>query len=283
LSRWLSRPLSRLAAATEAVAAGNFKETVERSGVVELDRVVDQFNRMVHHLRESFRSLAAERDTAQRFAADAAHELKTPVATLRAYHEVLTERPGRLGQVSPAVGRQIERMEQVITGLLQIANLGEGSGIAQEPADLGTAVHGLTPVYEALAAESGLQLTITCPAEPVPCRIDRRLLELALNNLMDNACKYTEPGGEVVISLHVDGDDALITVQDSGPGIPPDELPYIFDRFHRGVATQCIPGTGLGLAIAREAVLRLGGQLTAESEPGRGSRFLIRLPLERGP
>ena len=98
----------------------------------------------------------------------------------------------------------------------------------------------------------------------------RRLLELALNNLMDTACKYTEPGTQVALSLHVDGDAALITVQDSGPGIAAEELACILDRFHRGVATQTIPGTGLGLAIAQESVKRMGGQLTAESELGAG-------------
>lgn len=279
LSHWLARPLSRLVAATEAVAGGNFLETVERSGIVELDRLGDQFNRMVLHLRESFRSLTAERDTAKRFAADAAHELKTPVATLRAYHDVLTERPDRLQQVAPAVGRQIERMEQVITGLLQIANLAEGSDTALDPIDLCAVMRRLEPRYQALADESGHRLTIACPKNPVQVPANQRLLELALDNLVDNACKYTEPGGEVAITLQVGGNEAVFMVRDSGRGIAPEELPYIFDRFHRGVDTQSIPGTGLGLAIALEAVKRLGGTLVAESKAGHGSRFSIRLPL----
>jgi len=279
LSRWLARPLSRLVAATEAVAGGNFLETVDRSGIIELDRLGEQFNRMVLYLRESFRSLAAERDTAKRFAADAAHELKTPVTTLRAYHELLTESPGRLERVLPAFGRQIERMEKVIAGLLQIANLSEGAGITLQPADLRAAIRRLEPVYLALAEESGHCLTTACPDGPVNVLLDRRLLELALNNLVDNACKYTPPGGQVALTLQVDGGNAVITVRDTGKGIPPEELPYVFERFHRGVDTQSIPGTGLGLAIAREAVLRMGGSITADSEVGLGTRFFIRLPL----
>ena len=108
---------------------------------------------------------------------------------------------------------------------------------------------------------------------------NQHLLELALDNLMDNACKYTEPGGEVALILQVDGNGAVFMVQDSGRGITTEELPYIFNRFHRGVDTQSISGSGLGLAIAQEAVKRMGGTLVAESEAGHGSRFSIRLPL----
>lgn len=279
LSKWIARPLSRLAAATEVVAGGNFLETVGRSGIIELDRLGEHFNRMVLHLRESFRSLATERDTAKRFAADAAHELKTPVATLRAYHDVLTDRPERLQQVAPAVARQIERMEQVINGLLQLANLVEDKETALKPTDLCLVIRQLEPGYQALVGGSGCCLTTTCTQETVQVLTNQYLLELVLNNLMDNACKYTEPGGTVALTLQVDDNVAVLQVQDSGRGITPGELPYIFDRFHRGQDTQSIPGSGLGLAIAQEAVKRLGGTLVAESEVEHGSRFSLRLPL----
>ncbi|MCL6480042.1 MAG: sensor histidine kinase [Peptococcaceae bacterium] len=83
----------------------------------------------------------------------------------------------------------------------------------------------------------------------------------------------------MALTLQVDGSNAVITVRDTGKGIPPEELSYIFERFHRGVDTQSIPGTGLGLAIAREAVLRMGGSITVDSGAGLGTRFFIRLPL----
>jgi signal transduction histidine kinase len=279
LSRWLSRPLSSLVSATEAVAGGNFQETVARSSISELDRLGEQFNQMVLRLKEAFNSLAMERDTARRFAADAAHELKTPVATMRAYQDMLAEHPERLQQVALAIGRQIERMQQVITGLLQINQLSEDSGISQQPLDLNAAVRQLEPVYQALADEGSHSLTISCPQNPIQVLANQHLLELVLNNLMDNACKYTGPDGQVALTLRVDGNEALLTVQDSGRGIAPEELPYIFDRFHRGVDTQSIPGTGLGLAIVQEAVRRMGGVIAAESEMGQGSIFVIRLPL----
>jgi signal transduction histidine kinase len=279
LSKWIARPLSHLAAATEVVAGGNFLETVDRSGIIELDRLGEHFNRMVLHLRESFRTLATERDSAKRFAADAAHELKTPVATLRAYHDVLTDRPERLQQVGPAVGRQIERMEKVINGLLQLANLVEDNEAILEPTDLCSVIRQLESGYQNLAGESGCCLTATFPRETVQVLTNQYLLELALNNLMENACKYTEPGGKVALTLQVDDNEAIFKVQDTGKGITPEELPFIFDRFHRGVDTQSIPGSGLGLAIAQEAVKRIGGTLVVESKVEHGSQFSISLPI----
>lgn len=280
LSRWLGQPLSRLAAATESVAAGDFQEMVGHSGIIELDRVVEQFNRMVLYLRESFISLATERDTAQRFAADAAHELKTPVATLRAYQDVISENPERLNQALPAIGRQIERMEQVISGLLKIATLDNGSDFTLKITGLCSFIHHLEPIYEALAAEDGHALSIAYPEAPIHVILNIRLLELALDNIMDNACKYSPPGGKMSLTLQIDGKEALITVEDAGKGIAEEELPYIFDRFRRGVDTQSVPGTGLGLAIARESLKRMSGTISVESKVNIGTRFIIRLPLQ---
>ncbi|MDB4897060.1 MAG: Signal transduction histidine kinase [Firmicutes bacterium] len=234
---------------------------------------------VVLQLRESFEKLAADRDTAQRFASDAAHELRTPVTTLRAYYEVLAEHPERLNRVSPAITRQIERMEQIIAGLLQMANLGEGGGIVLQPDDLRALLQRMESAYRAQAEASGHHLTTAWPDGPLPVLLDQRLLELAVNNLMANACKYTAPGGQLGLTLACDGSDAVITVADSGKGIPPAELAHSFDRFHRSVDSQSISGSGLGLAIAREAVQRMGGTISAESTVGTGSRFLIRLPL----
>lgn len=279
-SRWLGKPLSRLAAATKLVAGGNFQETVSPSGIIELDQVVEQFNKMVLQLRESFVSLAAERDTAQRFAADAAHELKTPVATLRAYQDVISEHPERLNQSLPAIGRQIERMEQIISGLLQIATLDQGNDFALQTLDLGRFIGQLKPNYEALAAENDHVLTLTLPDIPVDTTLNPRLLELALDNLMANAFKYTPHGGKVSLTLLTNNQEILIILKDSGKGIPEQELPFIFDRFRRGIDTQAIPGSGLGLAIVHEALKRINGTISVESQVDIGTQFIIRLPFQ---
>lgn len=279
LSRWLARSLGRLADATAAVAAGNFQQNVKATGVNELDRLAEQFNQMVQNLRETFRSLQSERDLARRFAGDAAHELRTPVAALRAYADVLEERPERLGAVIPGLGRQVGRMEGVIQGLLELSRLSEGTGALLEPGDLGEAVQQTHGALDAMAEDYGHSLRLAVPTEPVPVRLDRRLLELVLHNLVENACKFTPEGGEVGVTVELNPDQtARLAVSDNGPGIPQDELPYIFERFHRGVGTQTIPGTGLGLAIVKEAVARLGGKVDVQSAPGEGSRFAVHFP-----
>lgn len=280
LSRWLARSLGRLADATAAVASGNFQQNVEPTGVNELDRLAEQFNQMVQNLRETFRSLQSERDLARRFAGDAAHELRTPVAALRAYADVLEDRPERLDAVMPGLGRQVGRMEGVIQGLLELSRLSEGTGTVLEPGDLGEIVRQSHGALDAMAEDYDHTLRLTVPAEPVPVRLDRRLLEAVLQNLVENACKFTPEGGEVAIAVELGADgSALLTVSDNGPGIPQDELPFIFERFHRGVGTQSIPGTGLGLAIVKEAVARLGASVEVQSGMGEGSRFTVRLPL----
>jgi two-component system sensor histidine kinase MprB len=283
LSRWLARPIARLTAATGAVAEGDFLQTVKPTGTPELDGLVQQFNRMVQRLDESFRSLSAERDVARRFASDAAHELKTPLTALKAYQETVTDRPERAGQVLPRMGRSIERIEGIITGLLQLARLGEGTGIELTEDDAAEVLAELEPTYRAMAGEAGLTLTTTGLDRPLPVRFDAHLLEIAVTNLVTNACKFTPPGGQIRIDAGDAGDQIVINVTDTGRGIAADDLTHIFERFHRGTDTQTIPGSGLGLSIVAEAVGRMGGRVTVESEVGKGSRFTVWLPRAASP
>ncbi|HYG59790.1 MAG TPA: HAMP domain-containing sensor histidine kinase [Symbiobacteriaceae bacterium] len=279
LSRWLARPIAGLTEATAAVAEGDFMTTVPPTGTPELDGLVQQFNRMAVRLSESFRSLAAERDTARRFASDAAHELKTPLTALKAYHETAVDRPERVAHALPGMGRQIARLERVIAGLLQLARLSEGTGFALEDSDLGDLLQEMKPSLGAMAADYQQHLRVTEPSAPVPVRVDARLLEMALVNLVENACKFTPPGGEVRVDLARTEHEAVLTVADTGPGIAPEELPHIFSRFYRGVQTQAIPGSGLGLSIVHEAATRMGGRVTVETELGQGSTFRLHLPI----
>lgn len=278
-SRWLARPVARLSAATAAVAGGDFLQQVAPTGTLELDRLAEQFNRMVARLDESFRYLAAERDLARRFAADAAHELKTPLTALRAYYELADSSPDRTGQVMQPMGRQIDRLERIMAGLLQLARLSDGTGIELTTGDAGEAVSSLLPGFRAMAEEYGHSLIAQQADRPLPARLDPHLLEVALTNLVENACKFTPAGGEIRLSLTATEADVQIAVADNGPGISPEELPHLFERFHRGINTQEIPGSGLGLSIVEEAARRLGGTLSVESEAGAGACFTLRLPL----
>jgi len=278
-SRWLARPVAHLTQATAAVAEGDFLQTVRPTGTPELDGLVQQFNRMVGRLDQSFRTLSAERDVARRFASDAAHELKTPLTALKAYHETATDRPERAPQVMAGMGRSIDRIEGIITGLLQLARLSEGTGLELARRDVAEAVSELEPGFRMLVRESGHVLETAGLEQPLPVRLDPRLLEIALTNLVTNACKFTPPGGQIRIALSRQGAEAVIAVSDTGRGIAPEEMGHIFERFHRGTETQAIPGSGLGLSIVQEAVGRMGGRVTVASEVGRGSTFAVHLPV----
>lgn len=280
-SRRLSRPIGQLTAATARVAGGDLAQTVPPTGMMELDGLVEQFNRMSGALSESFRSLALERDTARRFAGDAAHELKTPLTALRGYNELALTRPERREQALAAAGRQIERLERIVGGLVRMARISEG-GAAVVRADLAELVREWLPALHGQLEEAGLALTISLPDEPVAAGADPDLLAIALGNLVENACKFTRPGGAVTLSLVRADGEVQVSVADTGRGIPADELPHIFARFHRGLDTQAIPGSGLGLAVAAEAVARMGGRISVTSEPGQGSCFTIHLPVEDG-
>lgn len=281
-SRLLSRPMGRLAEATAAVTGGDFVQTVDATGIEEIDRLVEQFNRMVLRLRESFRVLSGERDAARRFAADAAHELKTPLMALRNYHELGEGRPDRQEQLYESTGRQIVRLERVIDGLVRLARLSEGSGFVLRAGDLAEAVGELAAAGRAMAEQYGHAWSIRLPEEPVPVQYDPELLELAVMNLVENACKFTPAGGRVEVDLSVSDGWATLAVSDTGPGLDEEQRARLFERFFRGVQTQQIPGSGLGLSIVHEAVSRLGGRVEVESQPGQGSRFLVLLPLSGG-
>ncbi|HWI60864.1 MAG TPA: HAMP domain-containing sensor histidine kinase [Symbiobacteriaceae bacterium] len=279
-SRWLARPITNLTAATAAVAEGDFLQTVAPTGTPELDALVQQFNRMVQRLDESFRSLSAERDVARRFASDAAHELKTPLTALKTYYETAADRPERIPQALKGMGRSIERIDGIITGLLQLSRLGAGTGLELTTADAAEALRDLEPTYRMMARDAGHTWESAGLNQPLPVRLDPRLFEIALTNLVANACKFTPAGGQVRLDAWRSGREAVIAVSDNGPGITPEEQAHIFERFFRGTSTQTIPGSGLGLSIVAEAVARMGGRVTVDSKVGAGSRFAIYLPLE---
>jgi len=280
LSRWLSRPIAALAQSTAAVAAGDFSHIVDQVAVSELDDLVIQFNRMLRNVQESLGALRAERDLARRFTADAAHELKTPLATMRAYAELLSERPDKLQKVLPSVERQVERMDHTVSGLLEIANISEGTSLRLETHDLGQAVRRLEPTLQDMADEYGQRLVMDIPQWPIRVRLDDTLLMRCMENLVENACKYAVADTLVTVRVRRDETAAVLTVIDQGRGIAEADLPFVFERFHRGIDTQEIRGSGLGLAIVKEAVQRLGGTIDVESKVGVGSTFRIRLPLQ---
>jgi two-component system phosphate regulon sensor histidine kinase PhoR len=237
-----------------------------------------------HDITERKRIEEVRRD----FVANVSHELRTPLAAIRGAAETLLggalENPDFARRFTEVIDRHSRRLEQLVMDLLSLARL-ESEEEKSDAADLSVrklAESSLAAVSE-LAAERGVTLSSELPEQDWVVRGDRNRMEQALVNLLDNAVKYTEAGGSVVLRVYHDNGTVNLAVADSGIGIPPEALSRIFERFYRvdKGRSRDVGGTGLGLAIVKHAVQTQGGRVDVESFPGRGSTFTIRLPLHR--
>jgi signal transduction histidine kinase len=251
---------------------------VPRSGD-EMARLAVTVNGMLARLEKSFASL-------HRFTADASHELKTPLMVLRAGVERALVHPGTPGEILQSLDEtlaQINQMTEMVESLLTLARADEGRApLAVEESDLRDLLSDVTETAGMLGESTGISVSSEMPGQPVRLAVDRHRIQEMLLNLVTNAIKYTPAGGKVALSLEDQDGVVSFTVQDSGIGIAPGDLPHIFDRFWRADPARSRsgqhPGTGLGLAITKWIAEAHGGSITVQSRPGRGTRFTVSLP-----
>jgi two-component system phosphate regulon sensor histidine kinase PhoR len=218
------------------------------------------------------------------FVSNLSHELRTPLASLKTLAETLHD--GAL-EDPPAARRFLGRMQTEVDAMVQIVNeLLELSRI--ESGQVPLKMRALSPaalvhsVFERMflqAERARLGMRVECPPDLPDVKADPPRLEQALMNLVHNAVKFTPPGGEIVLSAAQEGEAVVFAVQDTGVGIPVDDLPRIFERFYKADRARSGGGTGLGLSIARHLVEAHSGRLWAESEEGRGSKFYFSIPV----
>ena len=284
VARRLTVPINRLRRVALQVARGNLDERAQLSGVLEIDELAAQFNVMADRLAASLRILEADRDRLREFVADVSHELRTPIAALRTFSDLQHD-----GKVDPATRdeflsrsrEQISRLEWLSTNLLDLSRIDAGIyPLDMGWGDLRDPVRSVVEAHAEAAEERGITLSSEVPAKPVDAHFDRERIVQLVTNLAGNALKFTARGGEVSIRLADTPQSAVIEVRDTGPGIPPDELPRIFERFYRGTNTgeARASGSGLGLAIVRSIVEMHGGSVAVESTVGEGALFRVMLP-----
>ena len=291
LARRVTRRLERLAAATSALAAGDLDRQVEVGSEDEIGRLSADFNTMARQLaeREHKLSEAAVRAEAllqanRRLVANVSHELRTPLTTLRGYIETLDQEHGdKLPAHDLAVIEgEVQRLTALIEDLFTLARAeARQLPMSIERVDAGARVRQLVETLRPLARrERQIELVSSLPADLPAVLADPRRLEQILLNLAHNALRYTPPGGIIAFEGAADDRSVMITVADTGVGIPAEEQALVFERFYRGDSsrTRETGGAGLGLALVRELVEAMGGSVAAESTPGRGSRFQVRLP-----
>lgn len=287
-ARRVTAPIYRLRRVAGRVALGHLDERATASGVLEVDELAAQFNVMADRLAGTLRMLEADRDRLREFVADVSHELRTPIAALRMYAEL--QRDGEVDESTRAEfadrsAEQIRRLEWLSTNLLDLSRIDAGIfPLDMRTGDLRDPIRSVVEAHSGVAERRGISLRSEVPGGPVELRFDYERIVQLITNLVGNALKFTLPGGVVSISLAETDDVAGIEVRDTGPGIPTDELPRIFDRFYRGTNTgdARASGSGLGLAIVRSIVEMHGGTIGVQSVVGEGTVFRIELP-RRGP
>jgi two-component system sensor histidine kinase MprB len=267
-TRHAVRPVTDLTETAEHVArTRDLSRRIEADGDDELARLAASFNTMLGALDESQRAQ-------RQLVADASHELRTPLTSLRTNLEVLgspraLSEPDRERLRGDLVA-QLEELTELVGDLVELARDGEAPGDPPEPVRLDE--------LAAAAVERARRHSpaVEFAAELEPCVVsgERARLDRAIANLLDNAAKWSPPGATVDVRLH----DGELTVRDRGPGIAPEDLPHVFDRFYRAAAARGRAGSGLGLAIVRHVAERHGGSVRAEAAPGGGALLRLALP-----
>lgn len=281
VSRGLTAPVRNLTVAAQQMSNGDLSTRAPVQGNDEIGLLARQFNQMAAALETSFAALEAERDTLRRFIADASHELRTPITALKTFNELLqgpaAADPPAQAEFLAESRTQLARLEWITANLLDLSRLDAGL------VKLDLAAHDVGDLLDAAAAPFRMQaqdkeiiLSVSAPPAPTTVVCDLARIEMVLANLLDNALKFTPAHGQITLSAAATEDSVHLYVADSGPGISPDDLPHIFERFYRGQSSA--RGSGLGLAIAQSIAAAHGGHVTVESQPGRGSRFTVILP-----
>jgi signal transduction histidine kinase len=269
LARRLIRPIAVLSDATTRVAAGEQRVDVPVAGEDELAQLARSFNLMSE-------SLARARETQRDFLESVSHELKTPLTSIRGYAEALGDGAVEPAQASAVIGAEAGRLERLVSDLLDLARLQRAEfAVERESVDLSNIVERAVERHRLRARELNVDLTGSSNGPALGVGDPDRLLQ-ATSNLIENALRITPAGGSVSATARA----GEIEVQDTGPGLAPDDLPHAFERFYlyERYRSEREVGSGLGLAIVGELAARMGGGIAVENVDGGGARFTLRVP-----
>jgi two-component system, OmpR family, sensor kinase len=283
LTRRELRPLERMAQTSRAIAAGDLSQRVEPDDPrTEVGQLGEALNAMLAEIERAFADRVAAEGRLRRFVADASHELRTPVTSIRGYAEMFRrgarERPADLANVMRRIEQEGERMGELVEELLLLARLDQGLPLEREPVDLSAVVDAAVDAGRAADPERPIEVDAQRPL--LVLGSDTRLRQV-VDNLLGNARVHTPAGTPIHVRLATEDKQVVLEVADEGPGVPAEEADRIFERFYRTdrSRTRSKGGAGLGLAIVRSLVEAHTGAVAYRPRPGGGSVFRIVLPL----
>ncbi len=275
LARGMTQPLRDMAHAARSMTRGDYRQRVRVRSRDEVGQLAVAFNRMAGEM-EGLERLRRD------LVANVSHELKTPISALQARLENLLDGVEEPDPVLIGVMlQQAERLSRLVDQLLDLSRLESGDlPLEIESVQLASLVERVVNEVEVARSDRQIHARNLVPNDLPPLEADRERLHQVLFNLVDNAFRFTPPGGEVTVRAIRENGSCEVSVEDTGPGIPPEHLPLVFERFYRVDPSRSREdgGTGIGLAIARSVVEAHGGRIWAESRIGEGSRFLFVLP-----
>ncbi|HSG25934.1 MAG TPA: HAMP domain-containing sensor histidine kinase [Anaerolineales bacterium] len=263
--------------AANHLAEGNLDARVEVSGRDEVAQLSENFNRMAAQLQEA-KQMRAD------LIAWVGHDLQTPLTSIQAILEALSDGvvkdPETVQRYLVNAQREVRSLSILIDDLFQVAKLDAGGlTLSRAPNSLSDLISDTLESFSQVARKHEIRLTGEVEKRIDPVDMDAQYIGRVINNLVSNALRFTPAGGSVTISARREGPHVEVRVRDTGEGIPPQDLPYIFDSFYRGEKSRsrATGGAGLGLAIARGIVLAHGGDIQVESTPGEGTEFFFRI------
>ncbi|MBI5300795.1 MAG: HAMP domain-containing protein [Chloroflexi bacterium] len=280
LAGMVLRPIHQIAHTAQAIGSErNFSRRVEHTGPNdEVGQLATTFNAMLTELESAYRQVEQALDTQRRFVGDASHELRTPLTTIRGNIELLRNNPPmdpkERVDVLADTKDEVERLIRLVNQLLALARADAGRPVRREPVPLKPLLDDVYRQAKLLAPHRTIDYAASLDANVLA---DRDVLKQVLLILLDNARVHTPASATIGIQVARVGDHIAINIRDTGPGIAPNLLPHIFERFYRGDVSRSGGGAGLGLSIAQELIHAQHGTLTVESHIGKGSVFTVTL------
>ena len=276
LARRLSRPLHEITMAATAVAAGDFSTPLEVRSEDEIGKLADAFRHMSDEVQQA-------QQQQREFVINVSHELKTPLTAINGHVQALRDGiatdPQAVSKSLEVINSETKRLSRLIEDLLSLAKFDAHQfELKRAAVSAREAVDSMKDGLARDAEERGVSLECGENDEEIMLTTDPDRLRQVLSNLVQNALTHTPAGGSVRISTRQEGDSVIFEVADTGQGIPPDDLPHIFDRFYRAGSGARSAGLGLGLAISRDLARAMDGDITVSSRTGEGSVFTVKLP-----